>query len=504
MSPPLADANSVDLERFRAAIVQRMGLYFDENKTGFLAEVLQRRIAAQRSSSAAYLDELESGRTSLEIEQLAAELTVPETYFFRNQAQFDALTDVTLRGRGRGLRILSAGCASGEEPYTLAILLRESLGDAAANSTVRAVDLNPLVLEKARRGQYSAWALRETPPELQRRWFSRNGSVFTLDDRIRGAVAFEAGNLVRPDADLFRPEAYDVVFCRNVLMYFTPELARAVMERVTRSLAPGGYLFLGHAETLRGLSRDYALCHTHGTFYYQRRSEIGASGRPAVSPRPEAGAVALDPPALLGDADTWLEAIQRAHQRIQTLAEGRQQAPETAARAPAHAPQSTQLALELLRQERFADALEMISAAPADSVRDADVLLLEAALLTHAGRFAEAERVCSRLLERDGLCAGAYYLLALCSESAGDRGRAMEQDRVAAYLDAAFAMPRLHMGLLARRAGDRELARRELALAQMLLGREDASRLLLFGGGFGRDSLIQLCGAELAACGGAP
>ena len=108
------------------------------------------------------------------------------------------------------------------------------------------------------------------------------------------------------------------------------------------------------------------------------------------------------------------------------------------------------------------------------------------------------------MLQLDQMSAGAHYLLALCREDAGDRSGAVDHNQVAAYLDPAFAMPRLHLGLLARRAGDRARARRELAEALVLLQREDASRLLLFAGGFGREALVALCRAELVSCGGAP
>jgi chemotaxis protein methyltransferase CheR len=108
------------------------------------------------------------------------------------------------------------------------------------------------------------------------------------------------------------------------------------------------------------------------------------------------------------------------------------------------------------------------------------------------------------LLLIDELNAGAHYLLALCREHHGHRERAGEHDRVAAYLDPSFAMPRLHLGLLARRAGDRTAACRELAQALLLLRREDASRLLLFGGGFSREALMGLCESSLKECGARP
>ena len=140
-------------------------------------------------------------------------------------------------------------------------------------------------------------------------------------------------------------------------------------------------------------------------------------------------------------------------------------------------------------------------ALPGGATADPDSLLLRAALLTHSGRLDDAERVCADLLGLDELNAGAHYLLALCREGRGDRAAAIDHDQVAVYLDPAFAMPRLHMGLLARRSGQADVARRELGLALPLLQREDTSRLLLFGGGFNRDTLTALCRAELGAAG---
>jgi chemotaxis protein methyltransferase CheR len=161
-------------------------------------------------------------------------------------------------------------------------------------------------------------------------------------------------------------------------------------------------------------------------------------------------------------------------------------------------------ALDLLRQERFAEALDHVRSGPPEAERDPDVLLLEATLLAHGGQLAAAEDACLRLLVIDKLNAGAHYVLALCREHSEHRERASRHDQVAAYLDPTFAMPRLHLGLLARRAGDRVAARRELAQALVLLKREDASRLLLFGGGFNREALMALCESALRDSGGRP
>jgi chemotaxis protein methyltransferase CheR len=128
-------------------------------------------------------------------------------------------------------------------------------------------------------------------------------------------------------------------------------------------------------------------------------------------------------------------------------------------------------------------------------------LLLETVLLASNGKLVEAERCAQRLLELDELNAGAHYVLALCAAGGGKLDEAARNDRIAIYLDPAFAMPHLHLGLMLRKTGDASAASKELAQAQALLEREDSARILLFGGGFGRSALLALCAAELVAAG---
>jgi len=154
-----------------------------------------------------------------------------------------------------------------------------------------------------------------------------------------------------------------------------------------------------------------------------------------------------------------------------------------------------------LKQERYAEALHAMDSTESVASDD-DSQLLRAVLLLNAGDAAGAEKTCRDLLSRDDLNAGAHYVMALCHEHSGDRRAAIEEDETAVYLDPSFAIARLHWGLLAKKAGDLEIARRELSQASLLLGREDSSRILLFGGGFSREALVQLSRAELRVCGG--
>lgn len=508
-----------DVERFRDLVRAHLGLDFDDDKLEGLAEVLCQRVEATGQGRAeVYLDRLEAGLDA-DWRILAERLTVNETYFFRYRDHFRAFSDVVLARAASAqpvkqpIRILSAGAASGEEAYSLAILTLENGASATRRDvSIVGVDVNPQTIARAVRGTYSSWSLRDTPADLRDRYFTSDGRGHRLREDVRAMVSFEERNLVVDDPLFWRPEVFDVVFCRNVLMYMTAEAMHDIVARVARSLRPGGYLFLGHAENLRGVSQEFHLRHTHDSFYYERRRP----GVPAEEPRGEAraaavgGYAALPTRVALGlDDPPWFDAIARASERVTAIVDRAPVArvePRPASNGPAALPAEPSLGrrdvLQLIREERFTDALAALHGLPRSVAPDPEALLLRAVVLTNAGRFGEAEGACRELLAVDALSAGANYLSALCREHAGDPAGAVDRDQTAAYLAPTFAMPRLHLGLLERRAGRMDRARAELRQALALLPAEDESRILLFGGGFGRDALIALCRAELRRCGG--
>ncbi len=508
-----------EIECFRGLVAERLGLHFEDSKLDFLADVLRRRMEDTRCH---LFSEYRKRILSVAEERnetcaLAEHLTVGETYFFRYAEHFQAFVEVVLpnriqaRGGDRRLRILSAGCASGEEPYSLAILMRERFPELASwEIEILGFDVNSSVVGRAKRARYSPWSLRETPDDLRLKYFRGHGRDFQLDEAVRSAVRFEERNLVEDDSLFWQRDSFDAVFCRNVTMYFTMSVARSVVGRIARSLAPGGFFFLGHAETLRAVSHEFHLRHTHETFYYQRRESHETE---CVMTLPleaaEYSAFRRPVPELIEPNDSWFSAIRRASERIVNLTQEKGRLavsarastiPLTASSRPAAWDRT--VAIELLRREKFSEAMELLRALPAESKTDPDAQLLIAVLLTNGGELPEAEKVCQHVLNLDELNAGAHYLMALCREHAGDQAGAVQHDQTAAYLDSAFAMPHLHLGLVAKRSADMEAARRELGRALPLLDREDASRILLFGGGFTREALVAFCRAELRACGG--
>ena len=478
------------LDRFRGLVARWFGLQFDDTRQQILWDVLRQR-AQQRgcASPVIYLDAIDSAVGEREeLRLLAGRLTVSETYFFRDANQFRALTETALperiraRASTRRLRLLSAGCASGEEPYSMAVALREHFPDLRSwDIEIVGIDLNPAMIALARKARFRKWSLRGTPDRFRDRYFLVEAPDYVLEERTRSMVRFEERNLA--GSGLPGLDAFDVVFCRNVIMYLTPDAVQSAIAALTRALLPGGFLFLGSAETMRGLSQDFQLRHSQEAFYYEKRHAAG------------------QPPEGFAAGDTWVRTIRNASERVGSLVRDQSLAepqPEVAGRTAV----GVDAALELLRQERFREALDALGDGPAGAARNSDFQLLRAGLLANCGDLEVAESICGQILSYDDLNAGAHYLTALCRERAGDAQGAMEHDRTAIYLDDRFAMPHLHLGRMARRAADLVTARRELEHAAMLLTREDPLRILLFGGGFARETLLDCSRAELNACGG--
>ena len=403
-------------------------------------------------------------RRGNDIEMLIRELAVGETYFFRDANQLAALFQRVLpecAARDRPVRILSAGCATGEEPYTVAMGLRRARLEPSAFEILGA-DINADALARARRGVYSAWALRETDATTSATWFTARGREYVLSPVIREAVQFSQRNLL--DADLWQPASYDVVLCRNVLMYFTADAMERTIQKIAASLRPGGYLFLGYAETLHRVQHSLETCHSHDAFYYRR--PIAARFR-ALSA-------------------TWADEIERSTARIAALSER----PAAAAQPE---PVVDEAVRSLVEHEQYAEALAVLETRPSSAA-------LRAILCVHLGRIADAEALCGAADAEDA--AAAEHVRSLCREADGDVAAALVHAHHAVMLDEEFAMAWVHLALLGQRAADRAVAAHALPRALRALASDSEDRIAFYGGGFRRDALVALCRSQLAALGG--
>ncbi|MGE5489834.1 MAG: CheR family methyltransferase [Actinomycetota bacterium] len=260
-APPGSDGRNSNSQTLPADVpqllAQRVGLRLDEGDRDKVERLLQTRAGRHSSAHPADLASLPEDQLTRELERIAAHLTPGETFFFRDHGQFELLRFKLLpelikaRRNRRTLRLWSAGCASGEEAYSLAMAVDALLPDRRGwHIAIIGSDINEESLAKARQGRYGNWSFRLTPNCLRERYFRRHGDDWVLTPAIRSLVTFRRGNLVTdplPDPLL---RDIDLILCRNVLIYFQPEAVRTVAAKLAACLAEGGYLVTGHTELM--------------------------------------------------------------------------------------------------------------------------------------------------------------------------------------------------------------------------------------------------------------
>jgi len=267
--------------KLRNLIYERTGISYEENKIYYVKKRLQQRMQAggfvDIEEYIKYLKLFDgNGR---EFQELINLLTVNETYFFRefNQLQLfaeDCLDEVVESKKRSGsstIKILCAGCSTGEEPYTLAIIVREMLEDFRRwNVLIKAIDIDENVLVKARKGVYDSRSVKDVPPAYLKRYFTRpEPGVYVIKPEARELILFEHHNLMDRRA-LRSEEGYDFVFCRNVLIYFDEVSRKQVVDRFYSLLNPGGFIFLGHSESLSRISSAFKIRRMNEHLVYQR------------------------------------------------------------------------------------------------------------------------------------------------------------------------------------------------------------------------------------------
>ena len=281
VSPPPAELRDPALAKIRDLIYRNSGIYQSEPKFYLLANRCQRRMKAVGSGSyQEYFERLtlDSDRDG-EMRRLLNEITIGETCMFRNQPQVDALTKVilpklaTLKSKQfqKKIRFWSAGCSTGEEPYTLSIVMLQEIATRLKGWTfeIVATDLNDQSLAKCKEGLYTDYALRNTALPLREKYFQKEGELYRVSEEVRGPIKFDRLNLSDQTRMLFQ-KGLDVIFCCNVLIYFDGASKRQTVGHFYNSLIPGGYFFLGHSESLFGIYDQFRLVHfPNATAYYK-------------------------------------------------------------------------------------------------------------------------------------------------------------------------------------------------------------------------------------------
>jgi chemotaxis protein methyltransferase CheR len=393
-----------------------------------------------------FYDLLTSSRANGDrLERLAARLTVGETHFFRNKAQFQALENHILpeliaRNREtRRLRIWSAGCASGEEPYSLAILLHRLLPDLAQwNILLLATDINRQSLEKAQRGLYGSWSFREVPPGIQETYFTPVDRRFELSPAIRKMVTFAYLNLIedRYPSLSTNTQSMDLIFCRNVLIYFNEASNRLIVERLYHSLRDGGWLIVGHTEPSQTIYARFKTCNFPGTTLYQK--PLPGEDRETI----DSPSLRHLPPALpVVPARAAIAPVRAA--RPKAVPATRPALPET---SPADVPREIETAQAWIEAGQTEQAFTILAEQHQKQPDDPWPPFYLARICADRLELQAAEDWIRIVLAKDPLMASAHYLYGMILQEGGRLQESLKALRASVYADAGFIMGHYALG----------------------------------------------------------
>ncbi len=472
-----------DYVRFSKLMENRLGLHFPESRRIDLERGVRQAFAA---STCTDLDEYyrllqDPTNGTVEMDRLVNALTVVETYFFRDAGQCDALYDHVLpriierRRPLRTLRIWSAGCASGEEPYSIAMLLRELLPDVDEWAiTILGTDINTEALDRARKAVYGDWSFRQDRAKQWRsRYFCRQGKRYKLIPQVRRMVTFARLNLAEASYPALETNTTckDLILCRNVTIYFHQSFVQEVVRRFYDALVDDGWLVVGHSEASLVTYRNFQVRNFPDAIIYQRTGE---------------------PTALPPD---WEGLSSGACQPFSVL-ESAQVQPVLSTEADSGFHRHG-----IKDDDPFEQAQELLNYGHSEEAKDVLLKLVEVrpdhapicALLGRAyanlGCWHEAERWCHRGVQLNSLALEAYYTLALVRQHQGKIKEAIDAMKKVIYIDRHHVLGHFGLADLYRSNGQLPQALKSLDNARRLLGTRPAEGLLPDSGGVTVDRL---------------
>lgn len=455
-----------DFENFRKLISDASGIFYDQGKKELLTLGLGDRadVLGADSLHEYYRYITESPDRETELRLLLDHLSVGETNFFRNLPQFDALRkyvipDIVQRkveADNRILRFWSAGCSTGQEPYSIAMAILDVLPDTAGwNIQVMGTDLSDESLETARRGWYQERKLNGLDREHLQRYFRAQDGGYVVNEPVQRLVNFSHHNMVTEPLPITQFGTCDIIFCRNVIIYFAQETAKYVIELFYDILNPGGYLFLGHSETLWRMSAKYSLVE-------------------------------------IGDAFIYKKSLPRSM-------DGKRFIPDRRMRDSGLPPGVTEE--RRLRQDRRTEKTRMAETAMANTgvtsseekSKEQERLLGEARLLLNMGDPEKAMEKLSHVLQEDSTCAQAHFLMGLAQENSEDPEAASESFRRTIYLNENHSLAYFRLASVMEQAGRLKSAVKYYRNAAHRFRQDDPGRWENDMDSHDVESLISLC-----------
>jgi len=480
-----------DLLRFKNLILETSGQAFPDSRQAELEAGIKRAFAAStcRDYDEYYrlLIDPENGRA--ELERLINSLTVNESHFFRDAAQMDALRTRVLpdiierRTFIRTLRIWSAGCSTGEEPYSVAMLLRDLIPNIDEWSiTILATDINTQALNKARVGIYADSAFREERAKHARnRFFIKRDTRFEVVPEVQRMVTFKQINLAEDNFPSYDTNTMlmDLILCRNVTIYFPNELTRKLTGKFYNALAENGWLLVGHSEHSLGTYNQFQIHNVPDAILYQRvlnpdnrtmdwkqleellNNSKASQSVPATKPRTD---------------NRSLNTISPAPLAIPTQPQ----------------PDPMQQALELIESGENATALRQLLALEKTDRGDPELCSLIGKIYADMGEWKNAEEWCKKTIARQKLNRSAHYILALVHQHQGHIEEAVGSMKKVIYIDASYILGHVALADLYHLQKQMPLALKALDNARRFLSQGNLEDIVPDSGGITKRVLLDL------------
>jgi chemotaxis protein methyltransferase CheR len=433
---------------------------------------------------------LSSSPTQRQIEILASHLTVGETYFFRERRAFEIMEQSILPGlvdarrrTEKRLRFWSAGCSTGEEPYSIAILLNQLIPDLKDwNITILATDINTAALQKAGEGIYSDWSFRDTPPFFKDKYFERvNGNRYLLLPDIRKMVTFSYLNLSQDVYPALQnnTNAMDFIFCRNVLMYFSPEHVKRAAERFYRSLVDGGWLIVSPVETSQIHYASFATVRIQDSTFYKKDTRKIKPER-LIAQYVEKGIIPFP---------------------LKKVKHRKSEKPSHTAPydAPGKPKQSVLTPLEeaaiLYQRGFYREAEERLRVLIFNGSSSQEMLVLFTKILANQGKLEDALHWCEKAVSADKCNPHLHYLLAVILEEQKKVEEARTSLKKALYLDHNFVLAHFALANLSLRRGKIAEARKHFGNTTEILSKYKPDEIFPESEGITAGRLSEMIGA---------
>ena len=469
--------------KFKNIVNQRCGLYFRDYDLKDLEKAISARMAiGQIDSSLSYYNLLLfSDKKEDELRELLNLLTVNHTYFFRNEPQFKALKEkilpeivsrkLNVPQVKPSLRIWSAGCSTGEEPYTIAMIVAEVIPDFKNwDIQILATDASTKALDEAVKGIYGSNSMRLTSEAYRDKYFkiisTKVAEKFRIDDDIRGMVKFGYFNLM----DEVYPQNYDLIFCRNVVIYFETETTIKVMQKIYESLNDQGYLLIGYSESLQFIADKFKMHDWQEAIYYRKdktQSDLIIAGQEQAPEVP--------------DFDEIIEQLSQLE--VEASTDG----------SPRKIQEILVEIIKCMHLKKYAQAIAYVNEAITLDKQNIEPYYLAAEISMNQSKFSEAKHWLSLAVKLDPLFPAAHYLLGCINIEEGKFDQAKESLKKTLYLDQDFSLAHFYLGNIYKKQDSVDSAIREYRNTLKGLLKNKLNDIIAYSGGFNVATLVSAC-----------